>query len=232
MIDYMNEFVKNTNFNQNKPITEIVYESLRKTIISGIIPVGERIVEKEYAQRLNISRTPVREAIRRLEGEQLVENIPRVGVIVKRISTEDVIEIYKIRHYLEVLATRTAMEKITEEEIKAIQELLDLTEQKNKEGDITEVIRLFGEFNSLIYKASKMKRLESMISNLNQYNQKFRDISINDDARRERALSEHRKILKAIIDKDENGIDSIIKQHLDISLEVVYSIMKSGEENH
>jgi DNA-binding GntR family transcriptional regulator len=231
MTDYMDEFVKNINFNQSKPIREVVYEGLRKTIISGIIPVGSRIVEKEYAERLNISRTPIREALRRLEEEELVENIPRVGVIVKRISAEDVIEIYKIRQHLEVLAAINAMENITGEEIREIEELLDLTEQKNNEGDVKEVIRLFGEFNSLIYKASRMKRLASMIVKLNDYIQKFRDISVTDDERREKALIEHREILKAIAEKNKVEISLITKKHLDISLDIVYSTMKSGEEN-
>lgn len=231
MADYIDEFVKSTNFNQSKPIREIVYEALRKTIISGIIPVGERIVEKEYAERLNISRTPVREAIRRLEEEELVESIPHIGVVVKRISEEDIIEVYKIRHSLEVLATINAMENITQKEMDELEALLDLTEQKNKEGDVKEVIRLFGEFNSLIYKASRMKRLASMISKLNDYIRKFRDISITDDERRKKALVEHREILKAISEKNTVDIDRIIKEHLDISLDIVYSTMKDEEDN-
>jgi DNA-binding GntR family transcriptional regulator len=227
MIDYMDEFVKNTNFNQNKPIREIVYESLRKTIISGVIPVGERIVEKEYATRLNISRTPVREALRMLEMEELIETIPRVGVIVKRISPEDVIEIYKIRQQLEILATTAAMENITKEEINEIKELLDLTEQKNNEGDVEEVIRLFGEFNKKIYKASGMKRLASMISRLNEYLQRFRNISISENERREKALREHREILKLIEGKNKTGIEKVIHDHLQVSIEVVIRDMKS-----
>ncbi|WPC41237.1 GntR family transcriptional regulator [Clostridium sp. JS66] len=229
MTDYMDEFVKNTNFNQNKPIREIVYEGLRKTIISGVVPVGERIIEKEYAGRLNISRTPVREALRKLEEEELVESVHRIGVVVKRISKEDVIEVYKIRHSLEVLATTTAMENITPKELEELEALLNLTEQKNREGDVKEVIRLFGEFNSLIYKASKMKRLASMISKLNDYIGKFRDISITDDERREKALVEHRQILKTISEKNAEGIDKIIERHLHISLDIVYSTMKDEE---
>jgi len=221
MINYMDEFVKSTNFHQNKPIREIVYESLRNTIISGKIPVGERIVEKEYAERLNISRTPVREALRALEVEELVEYIPRVGVVVKRITMEDVFEIYKIRQHLEVLAAISAMDNITDEEINEIEELLTITEEKNAEGDINEVIRLFGVFNQKIYEASRMKRLTSMISKLNEYLQRFRNISISDNLRRESALKDHREILRAIVVKDKNGIESIIKNHLEKSLEVV-----------
>jgi ATP synthase F1 gamma subunit len=82
-------------------------------------------VEKEYADRLNISRTPVREALRMLEMEELVEYVPRVGVTVKRISKEDVLEIFKIRHHLEVLAATEAMDNITEEEIKDIEIKID-----------------------------------------------------------------------------------------------------------
>jgi DNA-binding GntR family transcriptional regulator len=226
MIDYMDVLVNSTNFNQNRPIREVVYESLRKTIISGVIPVGERIIEKEYAERLNISRTPVREALRMLEIEELVEYVPKVGVVVKRISVEDVIEIYKIRHHLEVLASTTAMENITQDEIKKIEELLDLTEQKNREGDVKEVIRLFGEFNSRIYEASRMKRLAGMISKLNEYLQRFRNISISEDARRDKALREHREILKAIVEGNKEGIDAIIKNHLDYSLDIVMAEIK------
>jgi len=226
MIDYMDELIRNTNFANNIPIREVVYESLRRTIISGIIPVGERIIEKEYAERLNISRTPVREALRRLEREELVEHLPRIGVLVKRITKEDVIEIYKIRINLEVLAATSAMENITPEEIIEIEKLLDLTEVKNKEGNVKEVIRLSGEFNSKMYQASGMKRLAVMISKLNEYLRRFRNIAISHNARREKALMEHRKILKAIVDKNEGELKEIIKKHLEDSIKIVITEMK------
>ena len=230
MINYMDELIKNTNFSNNLPIREIVYESLRRTIISGVIPVGERIIEKEYAERLNISRTPVREALRRLEREKLVEHFPKIGVVVKRITKEDVIEIYKIRINLEVLAAINAMESITPGEIDEIKGLLDLTEVKNNEGKVEEVIRLFGEFNLELYQASGMKRLAVMITKLNEYTQRFRNISISHNSRREQALKEHRQILKAIVDKDEDEIKMVIKKHLKDSIKIVLLAMKDSSE--
>lgn len=221
MINFIDELIKNTNFNQSKTIREVVYESLRKVIISGIINAGERIVEKEYAEKLNISRTPIREALKRLEMENLVEYLPRIGAVVKRISVEDVLEVYKIRHNLEVLATASAMDNITKEEIKEIEELLDLTEQKNMEGDVEEVIRLSAEFNLMIYKASRMKKLAGMITRIDEYLQRFRDISISENERREKALKEHGNILKAIKEKNKEIIDELIKKHLQDSMEVV-----------
>jgi DNA-binding GntR family transcriptional regulator len=225
-MDYMNVVVENTNFNQSKPIRQVVYESLRKTIISGIIPVGERIVEKAYAERLNISRTPVREALRMLETEELVEYLPKVGVIIKRISIEDVIEIFEVRYNLEVLAITEAMNKITENEIKKINELMDLTKLENAKGNTEEVIRLFAEFNLIIYEASRMKRLNVMVSKLNEYIERFRVISMSSFDRREQAIKEHREILQIIVEKDKEQIDSILKKHLEHSLEVVIDEIK------
>lgn len=221
MYNWMDEFVNNTDLSQNKPIREVVYESLRSTLISGKVPIGERIVEKEYAQRLNISRTPVREALKQLELEDLVEYIPRIGVVAKQITKDDVIEIYRIRESLELLVIFEAMENIYPHEIEEISALLDITENLNREGKIDEVIDLFREFNSLIYKSSKMRRLPIMISNLNSYLQRFRNISILDDERREKALIEHRQILNSIVSKDKALAEEIIKSHLNISLNVV-----------
>lgn len=226
MHNWMDEFVNNADLSQNKPIREVVYESLRSTLISGKIPVGERIIEKEYAQRLNISRTPVREALKQLESEDLVEYIPRLGVVVKKVTKEDVIEIYRIRESLEFLIVCEAMENITPEEIDKISQILDLTEDFNAQGNIDEVNKLFTEFNLLISNASRMRRLPMMISNLSNYLQRFRNISILDDKRRERALSEHRQILNAIVSKDKVLAEETIKSHLEISLNVVLNEMK------
>ena len=226
MYNWMDEFVNNADLSQNRPIREVVYESLRSTLISGKIPVGERIIEKEYAQRLNISRTPVREALKQLETEDLVEYIPRLGVVAKRVTKEDVIEIYRIREFLEFLVICEAMENITPEEIDKISQILDLTEDFNAQGNIDEVNKLFTEFNLLISNASRMRRLPMVISNLSNYLQRFRNISILDDKRRERALSEHRQILNAIASKDKVLAEKTIKAHLKVSLNVVLNDIK------
>ncbi|MGL5314369.1 MAG: GntR family transcriptional regulator [Peptostreptococcaceae bacterium] len=221
MKNWMDEFVNNTDLSQNRPIREVVYDSLRSTLISGRVPVGERIIEKEYAHRLNISRTPVRDALKILEMEGLVEYIPRLGVVAKSVTRDDVIEIYKIRQSLEILIVTNAMENITQDEIDAIDNNLEQTEKMNAEDNTEEVIRLFGEFNSLVYKASKMKRLPSIISNLNNYLQRFRNISILDRERRDKALLEHRTILEALKTKDLELLSSTTYTHLEDSLVVV-----------
>lgn len=221
MYNWIDELVRNTDFSQNKPLRDVVYESLRSTIISGKIPVGERIIEKEYADKLKISRTPIREALKRLQSEELVEYIPKYGVVVKNVSKDDALEVYKIREALEILVINNTIDNITEDEICQIKNLLDLTEMKNSEGDLAEVQCLFKEFNTCIYKASKMNRLPLMISQLNDYLHHFRNISILDETRRKNAIYEHRKILEAIVNKDRTTAEKLIKKHLKDSLSVV-----------
>lgn len=221
MINYMDEFVKNTDLSQNRPLKEVVYESLRKTLIEGCVPVGERFIEKEYSDRLNISRTPVRESLKLLESEGLVKYIPRTGVVVNRVTKDDVIEIYKIRNSLELLVATEAMKYITEADVENIASILDETEKANDEGNISEVVRLFTKFNTELYDLSKMKILPAMISNLNSYLHKFRTISIENSERRKKALLEHRHILDAILSKDRDLAEMIIKKHLYDSLDVV-----------
>ena len=221
MKNWMDEFVYNTDLSQNRPIKDVVYESIRKTLIEHKVPVGERFIEKEYSDRLNISITPVRESLKQLEVEGLVKYVPRLGVVVNRITREDVIEIYKIRSSLELLVATEAMKHITQSDVDRITKLLDDTQKESLENNIDEVVKLFSEFNSQLYNLSKMKILPNMISNLNNYLHRFRTISIEDPVRRERAILEHRQIIKSIVERDRDLSEMIIKKHLYDSLDVV-----------
>ncbi|WP_343346909.1 GntR family transcriptional regulator [Terrisporobacter petrolearius] len=221
MRNWMNEFVYNTDLSQNRPIKDVVYESIKKTLIEHKVPAGERFIEKEYSDRLNISRTPVRESLKQLEKEGLVKYVPRLGVVVNRITKEDVIEIYKIRSSLELLVATESMKYITQSDVDRITKLLDETHEANLRDDLNNVIELFSEFNSQLYELSKMKILPNMISNLNNYLHRFRTISIEDSIRREKAILEHRQIIKSIVERDRDLSEMIIKKHLYDSLDVV-----------
>lgn len=221
MKNWMNEFVYNTDLSQNRPIKDVVYESIKKTLIEHKVPAGERFIEKEYSDRLNISRTPVRESLKQLEKEGLVKYVPRLGVVVNRITKEDVIEIYKIRSSLELLVATESMKYITQSDVDRITKLLDETHEANLRDEINNVIELFSEFNSQLYELSKMKILPNMISNLNNYLHRFRTISIEDSIRREKAILEHRQIIKSIVERDRDLSEMIIKKHLYDSLDVV-----------
>lgn len=122
---------RNLDLSENRPIKEAVYEALRKTILLGEIPSGERINEKNLSENLNISRTPIRYALERLDEEDLVERKTGIGVIVRGISINDAYEIFDIRKELDALATRKAMRLMTPAQFKQMRALLEETDRLN-----------------------------------------------------------------------------------------------------
>lgn len=230
--DFMKDVIKVVDLKQNLPINESVYSGLRQAIIKGIIPVGERINEKEYAERLNISRTPIREALRRLETENLVERIAGFGTVVREIKVSDAVEIFKIRKVLEILATTNAMYIMTEDDFKELKILLEKTDVANKNDDVELVIELFGDFNRMIYRFSGMTRLTQIVTSLNEYLRRFRDISLGPKFRRDQAIREHWLIYKGMCEKDEEKITAIVTEHLTNSEKHIILKMLEGESKN
>ncbi|SHJ32594.1 GntR family transcriptional regulator [Lutispora thermophila] len=221
MNEYLEQLSKLIDLSQNRPLNEIVYEGLRKAIIGGIIPAGERINEKVYSDYMNISRTPIRNAIDKLKHEGIIEHIPNYGVVVKRVSVADAEEIYKIRTALDILASTTAMHQMTEENFREMEELLNKTKLANDNGEVKEVIQYFSSFNSMIYRFARMPKLEIITDRLQQYLSRFRKISLYDDERRSKAIEEHFKIYKYLKTKDENLLAAVIRDHLNASKEFI-----------
>ena len=147
--------LKNLDLTQNKTLNVLIYEAFRKTIILGDIPAGTRINEKVFAEELNISRTPIRLAMKQLVNEKLVEHIPKAGIVVKGIRIKDAYEIYDIRKSLDTLATIKAMNQMTEADFQELQTLLEQGEQYNEADEIELVLKNFSDFNAFIYEKVK-----------------------------------------------------------------------------
>lgn len=228
--EYFKKIAELTDLKQNKPLNEIVYEGLRNAIIQGYIPVGERINESIYSQKMNISRTPVREALRRIQEEGLVEYVPRLGVVVKKITIDDTKEIYQIRMALDILATTNAMKKMTEEQFEEMNALLEETQKANDVGEVQKVIDLSRDFNDMIYEFAEMPRLESIVHKLREYLVRFRDMSLKGQERREKALKEHWLIYKNMRNHNYEAIELIIQEHLEYSEGFIYEAMRKLDD--
>jgi len=228
--EYMKEVIKLADLSQNKPLNEIVFEGLRIAIIKGIIPVGERINESVYAEKMNISRTPVREALRRIQEEGLVEYVPHYGVVVKKITIEDAVEIYQIRKALDILATQNAMKIMTEEQFDEMKALLEKTDEADARGDYKEVTELSRQFNDMIYEFCRMPRLDVIVKNLRQYLMRFRDISLTENDRRRKALDEHWLLYQNMRQKNYEQVGIITSEHLDYSEKFILKEMRRIEE--
>lgn len=194
-----------------------IYTTLRENILGGKYNSGESLIEKRLAEELNVSRTPIREALRQLELEGLVESIPNKGVIVKGISRKDMEDIYKIRMVLEVLAAKWAIEKITDEEIKKLTELYELMEFYTGKGDIDQVARLNTQFHDIIYEASKSAVLQHILKDFQSYVKWARHESLSTMGRKETALKEHYNILKAFKEKNAEEAEKNLIIHVENS---------------
>ncbi|MGL4969940.1 MAG: GntR family transcriptional regulator [Fusobacteriaceae bacterium] len=211
---------------KRKSIREQVYETLRDLIINGEIEAGERVVEVEYAEKFHVSRTPVREAIRMLELEGLVEVNSKGGVLVKEVTSEDIKEIYKIRIALEGVIIE---EIITNNHsgLEKLENLLQDTENLiQSEENCENVVQKFADFNDTFYSVSELKRVVGLIKNMNLYLMRFRKISIGDEKRRAIAYKEHKLLVKALRKKDLQGALEINKKHLEDSMEFILKNLK------
>ncbi len=201
---------------KSKSIRELVYEQLKMLVINGEIVPGERIVETEYAEKFNVSRTPLREAIRMLELEGFLELRPKGGVFVKPITREDVEEIYKIRIALEEVILREVINKVDEKGIKKLEKLMEDTE-KALNADDDKVFELFSKFNIVLYEIANLKRVEDMITNIKLYLKRIRKMAIENTERKLTAYNDHKNIVLAIKKKDLEKTLMLNREHLERS---------------
>ena len=200
-----------------KPLREIVSDALRQAIRDGVLPPGERLMEIPLAEELGVSRTPIREAIRILEQEGLVVMIPRRGTYVADMSLKDVTEVFELRSILEELAAELAAERITNEEIEALeQHLVEIGNYMN-ENNLDKVVQADILFHEILYKASRNDRLVEMINNLREQTLRFRTLSMSQTGRLAKTWDEHRQLVEAISDRDVERARQIARIHMEES---------------
>jgi DNA-binding GntR family transcriptional regulator len=210
----------------NKPIREIAYETLKHAIITGEIPAGVRIVETEYADKLHISRTPLREALRKLERDGLVEYVIRRGVVVRAFTIEDVEEIYTIRNVLEMLTLPAIIENVTPKDIKSMRDKLQQMDRLMKEEKIDQLSTLARDFHDQLTAISGLKRILRVIQGQDEYIHRFSALSIAKDKRRAEAHQEHYRIVEMIENKDLEGLKAIMSRHIEKSKQSCLSALK------
>lgn len=203
-----------------------IYSALRENILSGKYSAGESLIEKRLAEELNVSRTPIREAIRQLELEGLVESVPNKGATVKGISKKDMEDIYKIRMVLEGLAAKWAIEQITEEEVKKLTEAYELMEFYTGKSDIDAIAKLNTEFHDIIYSATKSTVLQHILKDFQIYVKWARHESLSSTGRKETALGEHYDILKAFKERNAESAEKYLIIHVENSSKYIKNKQK------
>ncbi|HHV53583.1 MAG: GntR family transcriptional regulator [Synergistota bacterium] len=209
-----------------KNAREAAFEKIKEAIIKGHFKPGEKLVEQTLAQEMGVSRTPVREAIRRLEAEGFVVSIPRKGVVVSRADKEEIVQLYSIRAELEGLAARWAIENADEDDIRKLDEAISRMEETAASGDLDGVVQSNALFHDAIAQASKSRILCTLLKTLQDNIQRFRFQSLHLPGRPEAALAEHKEIVAAIKEKKTEEADRLLKEHLQNACAAALAHMK------
>lgn len=214
-----------------KPLRDVVFETLRDAIITQVLKPGERLMEIQLADEMGVSRTPVREAIRKLELEGLVVMVPRKGAYVAGVSMKDIHEVYEVRAALEMLAVTLAAERITDEELDALerQVLKESEAEANQDAhSLDNIIYIDSTFHDIIYQAAHNQRLVQFVNILQEQLQRFRAASLSRPGRSKTALDEHKQIVEALAERNGELAAKLAKEHIDNAENAMISGMEEG----
>lgn len=198
------------------PIRDKVYAYLKDAILRGEYKAGDRLVERVLAEKLNISRTPIREALFRLETQRFVRTVPRKGVVVNEITQAEILEVFMILASLESLAARLAAQKVNDVIAAEIDQLLAEMEKAQNDSGGDEV-ELNVKYNDLIGRAAGNPKLHEMLVDLKDYVRAFSNLSAALPGRTKEALREHQDILSAIRNGEEDLAENFTRIHLEKS---------------
>ena len=212
--------------NGNSSLEEKVYKTLEDQILSHNLTAGEAVTEMKLSAELGVSRTPVREALQRLDREGLIKLIPNKGAFVIGISEKDLIDIYMIRMRLEGLAARITAEKADESTVRHLRENTELTEFFISKGNVERVKDLDSDFHDIIYRACESRMLCKTLSELHRYIASYRKLSLTVEGRIEKSFEEHKQICDAIEKKYMENADRLMSRHVEHALDNLLSIIQ------
>lgn len=218
--------------NEFMPLREVVFLTLRKAILKGELQPGERLMEIQLANKLGVSRTPIREAIRMLEHEGLVVMKPRRGAQVAKITVQELDDVLEVRKSLEMLAIHKACERMTEEDMQAMRRAAEKFERlvNQKRNDVTALAEADVEFHDTIYSGTRNRRLIQILGNLREQMYRFRIEYLKDHEIRKTLVEEHREIMCAVEQRDIDNAVRLIGDHIDRQQNVIKTSIESMED--
>lgn len=203
------------NMDEFLPLRDVVFNTLRKAILTGELKPGERLMEIHLANRLGVSRTPIREAIRKLELEGLVTMIPRRGAEVAQITEKSLKDVLEVRRALDALCAELACERITEQGKAQLAAACGEFEKATKTKDTTVIAKADVALHDIIVAATGNQRLVQLVNNLAEQMYRYRFEYIKDESQHEKLIEEHRMIYESIMEKDSTAAAEAARIHID-----------------
>jgi len=214
-----------------KPLREVVSETLRQAIKDGTLKPGERLMEIQLADELGVSRTPIREAIRKLELEGFVVMVPRRGTYVADISLKDVAQVFEIRSALEELAAGLAAERITPDELEYLERILVEINEFIDKNEFDKIVDADVRFHDVLYHASRNTRLVEILHNLREQMLRFRSVSMHYPGRLAATWEEHRQMVENIANHNSAMARKVAKRHMENSEKTLLKGISNDEES-
>ena len=208
--------------NEYLPLRDVVFNTLRQAILRGELKPGERLMEIQLANKLGVSRTPIREAIRKLELEGLVLMIPRKGAEVAEITEKNLRDVLEVRCALEELAVQLACDRIDKQGIHKLQQAAKNFASVLDSEDITKIAEADVAFHDIIY----MARLIQLLNNLREQMYRYRIEYLKKKEYYPRLLAEHQDIIQAIANREHERATKITSQHIDNQVETVADTLR------
>lgn len=205
----------NFDAHSHRPLREIVYEELKMQILTGKITPGTRMMEVELAESMGVSRTPIREAIKKLEQEGLVIIEPRKGAYASQISVKDMVDILEVRQDMEGLAAHMAAYRMTPKQMKELESISIAYNKAVEAGNMADMIKFDTEFHNLIVESCNNTILTMMINQLQELLLRFRYVYYDNISRAEKMPSEHTMIMEAIKDGRSDAARASAEMHIE-----------------
>ena len=217
--------------NEYLPLRDVVFNTLRQAILKGELEPGERLMEIQLAERLGVSRTPIREAIRKLELEGLVLMVPRKGAEVASISEKSLREVLEVRRSLEELAIELACQKITQEQIQELEAAEAVFAEAVQKGDPMTIAESDESYHDVIYQATGNGRLVQILNNLREQMYRYRLEYIKDEDKRQILLVEHDHLIRALEKRHVDEARRAAREHIDNQEITILKNLKEQEHD-
>ncbi len=205
-----------------------VYQALKESIISGELKPNQRLIEENLAAEMGASRTPVREAMQKLETEDLVSKLPKGGYIVRSLTVQDIEEVFGILSVLESHAAYLTTVRMTDKVMQKLEEAAKKFEEAQKEKDIEKLGKLNMSYHDIIYKACGSKMLYDLIYHLRDYFYRYRRVLLDLPDMAAISSREHRAVLEAMRDRDAITVEEMVRKHILRGGSVLLQAIKVG----
>lgn len=220
----------NMKINEYLPLRDIVFQTLRKAILTGELEPGERLMETQLGEKLGVSRTPIREAIRKLELEGLVVMVPRKGAQVAQFTEKDIQDVLEVRAALEALAARLACKRMDDRSFLRLQLIIAEYDYASKDKDIEVMIEKDVEFHETIFKATQNEKLNQFFSNMREQVDRYRIAYLKNAEQNNNVQGEHLALLEALKARDEDKASALATKHIQIQCDSIMKIIKNKEQ--